>query len=60
MLLDQKPITAETQRLIKMVGDYGFKIRRLNFATDVIYSGPPKDLGVVPSREGLDYDFWYV
>ncbi|KAI1253094.1 hypothetical protein MGN70_005302 [Eutypa lata] len=59
MLLDQAPITAETHKLIKLVGDYGFKIRRLNFRTDVAYAGPPKGAGVVPSREGLDDDFWY-
>ncbi len=59
MLLDQAPITAETQKLIKLVEDYGFKIRRLNFRTDVAYAGPPKGAGVVPSREGLDDDYWY-
>ncbi|KAK7755287.1 hypothetical protein SLS62_002792 [Diatrype stigma] len=59
MLLDQAPITAETHKLIKLVEDYGFKIRRLNFRTDVAYAGPPKGAGVVPSREGLDDDFWY-
>ncbi|RYP49787.1 hypothetical protein DL768_004574 [Monosporascus sp. mg162] len=59
MLLEQAPITAETHKLIKLVGDYGFKIRRLNFRTDAAYAGPPKGAGVVPSREGLDDDFWY-
>ncbi|RYP02676.1 hypothetical protein DL764_005666 [Monosporascus ibericus] len=59
MLLEQAPITAETHKLIKLVGDYGFKIRRLNFRTDAAYTGPPKGAGMVPSREGLDDDFWY-
>lgn len=59
MLLDQAPITAETHKLIKLVEDYGFKIRRLNFRTDVAYAGPPKGAGVVPSRQGLTDDFWY-
>ncbi|RYP90567.1 hypothetical protein DL770_003329 [Monosporascus sp. CRB-9-2] len=57
MLLEQAPITAETHKLIKLVGDYGFKIRRLNFRTDAAYAGPPKGAGMVPSREGLDDDF---
>lgn len=59
MLLDQAPITAETHKLIKMVEEYGLKIRLLNVRVEAAYAGPPPGAGVVPSREGLDDDFWY-
>ncbi|KAI5866883.1 ELMO/CED-12 family-domain-containing protein [Durotheca rogersii] len=59
MLLNQAPITAETNKLIKLIGDYGLKIRLLNVRMEATYAGPPEDAGVVPSREGLDDDYWY-
>ncbi|KAH6648291.1 ELMO/CED-12 family protein [Truncatella angustata] len=59
MLLDQKPITAETNKLVSLVGDYGLKIRLLNVRMEAAYQGPPAGAGVVPSREGLDDDYWY-
>ncbi|KAI1844284.1 hypothetical protein JX265_007877 [Neoarthrinium moseri] len=59
MLLDQKPITAESNKLVSLVGDYGLKIRLLNVRMEAAYSGPPAGAGVVPSREGLDDDYWY-
>ncbi|ORY66398.1 ELMO/CED-12 family protein [Pseudomassariella vexata] len=59
MLLDQAPITAETQKLISLVGDYGLKIRLLNVRMEAAYSGPPPGAGVVPSREGLDAEYYY-
>lgn len=59
MLLDQAPITAETNKLINLVGDYGMKIRLLNVRMEAAYAGPPPGAGVVPSREGLDDDYWY-
>ncbi|KAF7531164.1 hypothetical protein G7054_g9131 [Neopestalotiopsis clavispora] len=59
MLLDQKPITAETNKLASLVGDYGLKIRLLNVRMEAAYQGPPPGAGVVPSREGLDDDYWY-
>ncbi|KAI4596149.1 hypothetical protein KJ359_005654 [Pestalotiopsis sp. 9143b] len=59
MLLDQKPITAETNKLASLVGDYGLKIRLLNVRMEAAYQGPPAGAGVVPSREGLDDDYWY-
>ncbi|KAI0842036.1 ELMO/CED-12 family-domain-containing protein [Hypoxylon sp. FL0890] len=59
MLLGQAPITAETTKLTKLVEDYGMKIRLLNVRMEATYAGPPEGAGVVPSREGLDDDYWY-
>ncbi|KAI0135470.1 ELMO/CED-12 family-domain-containing protein [Daldinia grandis] len=59
MLLGQTPITAETNKLIKLVQDYGMKIRLLNVRMEATYMGPPEGAGVVPSREELNDDYWY-
>ncbi|KAI1082798.1 ELMO/CED-12 family-domain-containing protein [Whalleya microplaca] len=59
MLLDQVPITADTNKLVKLVGDYGLKIRLLNVRMEATYAGPPEGAGIVPTREGLDNDYWY-
>ncbi|RAH71046.1 ELMO/CED-12 family protein [Aspergillus aculeatinus CBS 121060] len=57
MLLNQQPITAETSKLIELISDYGLKIRLLNVRFDdlALVSETPG----VPSREGLDNDFYY-
>jgi engulfment/cell motility protein 1 len=59
MLLNQAPITAETNKLVGLVSEYGLKIRLLNVRLDDGYDGPPQGAGVVPSREGLDEDYYY-
>lgn len=59
MLLNQAPITAETNKLVGLVSEYGLKIRLLNVRLDDGYEGPPEGAGVVPSREGLDDDYYY-
>ncbi|KAF3769098.1 hypothetical protein M406DRAFT_337388 [Cryphonectria parasitica EP155] len=59
MLLNQAPITAETNKLVTLVSDYGLKIRLLNVRVDAVYSGPQPGAGAVPSREGLDDDYFY-
>lgn len=59
MLLNQAPITAETSKLINLVSDYGLKIRLLNVRMDSSFEGPPPGAGVVPSREGLDEDYFF-
>lgn len=59
MLLNQAPITAETNKLVTLVSDYGLKIRLLNVRVDAVYQGPPPGAGVVPSREALDDDYFY-
>ncbi|CAK7228473.1 hypothetical protein SBRCBS47491_006918 [Sporothrix bragantina] len=59
MLLNQAPITAETNKLVSLVGDYGLKIRLLNVRQEAAYAGPPPGAGAVPSREGLDDDYFY-
>ena len=57
MLLNQQPITAETNKLIDLVSNYGLKIRLLNIRfDDSAYSGETPQ---VPSREGLDDDYYY-
>ncbi|KAH8674698.1 ELMO/CED-12 family-domain-containing protein [Tricladium varicosporioides] len=58
MLLNQAPITAETNKLVGLVSEYGLKIRLLNVRLDDGYSGEP-GAGVVPSREGLDEDYFF-
>ncbi|KAK6584735.1 hypothetical protein PZA11_002959 [Diplocarpon coronariae] len=59
MLLNQAPITAETNKLVDLVSEYGLKIRLLNVRLEDGYAGPPEGAGVVPSREGLDEDYYY-
>ena len=57
MLLNQQPITNETEKLIAMVRDYGLKIRLLNVRfDDVALAG---DAPEIVSREGLDDDYYY-
>jgi engulfment and cell motility protein 1 len=59
MLLNQAPITAETNKLVTLVSEYGLKIRLLNVRLDDGFAGPPEGAGVVPDREGLDDDYHY-
>jgi engulfment/cell motility protein 1 len=58
MLLNQHPITAETNKLINMVSSFGLKIRLLNvrFSEDEMACEPPQ----MPGREGLDEEYWYA
>ncbi|MCJ1355857.1 MAG: hypothetical protein MMC33_005849 [Icmadophila ericetorum] len=58
MLLNQQPITSETQKLIRLVSDYGLKIRLLNVRFDDVL-GEENGIGEVPSRDGLDEDYFY-
>lgn len=57
MLMNQPPITSETEKLIAMVRDYGLKIRLLNVRFDDIALAA--DVPEIPSREGLDEDYFY-
>ncbi|KAK3309542.1 ELMO/CED-12 family-domain-containing protein [Chaetomium strumarium] len=60
MLLNQAPITAETNKLVTLVSEYGLKIRLLNVRLEQMYAHPgAQGAGVVPSREGLDEDYFY-
>jgi hypothetical protein len=59
MLLNQAPITAETNKLVNLVSEYGLKIRLLNVRKDAAFEGPPPGAGVVPSRDGLDEDYFF-
>ncbi|KAI9370971.1 ELMO/CED-12 family-domain-containing protein [Aspergillus egyptiacus] len=57
MLLNQQPITAETSKLVKLISNYGLKIRLLNVRfDDVVFAGEAPN---VPSREGLTDDYYY-
>ena len=57
MLLNQQPITSETNRLVNMISSYGLKIRLLNVRFDDADAlGQPPE---IPSREGLDEDYYY-
>ncbi|KAJ8122260.1 hypothetical protein ONZ43_g1503 [Nemania bipapillata] len=59
MLLEQAPITAETNKLLELVADYGVKIRLLKVPLEATYTDPPAGAGMVPSRDGLDDDYYY-
>ncbi|PKS12018.1 hypothetical protein jhhlp_001314 [Lomentospora prolificans] len=59
MILNQAPITAETNKLVHLVSEYGLKIRLLNVRYEAAYNGPPPGAGAIPSREGLDEDYYY-
>ncbi|KAK2811987.1 hypothetical protein FQN50_001695 [Emmonsiellopsis sp. PD_5] len=57
MLLNQQPITAETNKLINLVSNYGLKIRLLNVRfDDATFVGESPE---IPSREGLDEDYYF-
>ncbi|PKY00191.1 regulator of Rac1, required for phagocytosis and cell migration [Aspergillus campestris IBT 28561] len=57
MLLNQQPITSETNDMIDLVGNYGLKIRLLNVRyDDAIFAS---DAPSVPSRDGLNEDYYY-
>lgn len=55
MLLGQDPITAETTKLVNMIGSYGLKLRLLNIRYEDLNADEPRN----PSRDGLDEDYWY-
>ncbi|CAA9964409.1 hypothetical protein PTNB73_05596 [Pyrenophora teres f. teres] len=55
MLLNQQPITADTNKLVTFIGGYGLKIRLLN----VRYEDVGLEEPVLPSREGLDDEYYY-
>jgi engulfment/cell motility protein 1 len=55
MLLNQQPITADTNKLVTFIGAYGLKIRLLNVRFEDVGLQEP----LLPSREGLDEDFYY-
>lgn len=57
MLLNQQPITAETNKMINLVSNYGLKIRLLNVRfDDATFAGECPE---IPSRIGLDDDYYY-
>jgi engulfment/cell motility protein 1 len=54
MLLNQQPITADTNKLASFIGNYGLKIRLLNVRFEDLGLEEP----VLPSREGLDDEYY--
>ncbi|KAI9819568.1 MAG: hypothetical protein M1827_007018 [Pycnora praestabilis] len=56
MLLNQQPITAETNKMIHLIGNYSLKIRLLNVKFDDVGVGDEPE---IPSREGLDEEYYY-
>lgn len=55
LLLNQQPITADTNKLVSLIGGYGLKIRLLNVRFEDVGMEEP----ILPSREGLDEDYYY-
>ncbi|KAL5378272.1 hypothetical protein DPSP01_009205 [Paraphaeosphaeria sporulosa] len=55
MLLNQQPITADTNKLVNLIGSYGLKIRLLNVRFEDVGMEEP----ILPSREGLDDEYYY-
>lgn len=61
MLLNQQPITSDTNKLVNLIGGYGLKIRLLNVRFDDGggVDGGGREEPRVPTREGLDEDYWF-
>lgn len=63
MLLDQQPITAETNKIVKIFGEMGLKVRLLNVRGNdeegIIEGIDGVEAPKMPSREGLDEDYFY-
>ena len=57
MLLNQQTMSKETEKLVAVVRDYGLKIRMLNVRFDDMALAA--DAPEIPSREGLDEDYYY-
>jgi hypothetical protein len=54
MLLNQQPITADTNKLVSFIGNYGLNIRLLNVRFEDVGLDEP----ILPSREGLDDEYY--
>ena len=59
LLLNQKPITPETDKLLNLVSSWGLKIRLLNVRFEEGH-GPEDKQVKIPTREGLDDDYYYA
>lgn len=63
MLLEQQPITAETNKIVRMISDLGLKVRLLNVRgndeIEMVEGLDGIEAPQVPSREGLDEDYFY-
>jgi len=62
MLLNQAPITADTNKLVDLIAGYGLKIRLLNVRFDELPPGWEDGEGghmEMPGRDGVDEEFFY-
>ncbi|KAF1989711.1 hypothetical protein K402DRAFT_390678 [Aulographum hederae CBS 113979] len=59
MLLNQQPITNDTNKLVNLIGGYGIKIRLLNVRFEDLAGKGNGEEPVMPGREGVDGEFWY-
>ena len=59
MVLDKDPCTPETEKLVKLVSSLGLKVRLLNVRFEEGH-GPEDRKVEIPSREGLDEDYYYA
>ena len=62
MLLDQQPITADTNKLISIVENWSLKVRMLNLQwEDADWQRTESgEAWQAPSRDELDTDYWYA
>jgi hypothetical protein len=72
MLLNQQPITKDTTSLVEMMEDWGVRLRMLNLRWEDVdweamewnvkagAGGDKVEVREVPSRDGLDEDYWYA
>ena len=68
LLLNQQPITKDTTSLVSMMEDWGVRLRMLNLrwedvdwdALEMSVKGERVEVREVPSRDGLDDDYWYA
>lgn len=59
MLLNQQPITAETNKLLRVVANWGMKIRLLNVRFEDWIDDESDTKGKVPNRNGVDEAYYY-
>ena len=61
LLLNQAPITAETNKLVDFIAKYGLRIRLLNvrFEEDGFVNGEASRKVDIPGHEGIDEDYFY-
>lgn len=67
MLLNQQPITADTNKLVDVLEQWSLKVRMLNLQWEDVdwvqaqqqHGGDRRHNSVMANRDGLDNDYWY-